>query len=247
MGLPSHAKKDSNMILNILNTTFYRQEELILDNFSMSVPKGSIYGLLGLNGAGKSSIIKLILNILTPTDGEIFIFEKELNRNNRNEILKEIGSLIENASIYDNLTVYENLYLSSLVLNIQSPEKRIQKVLELVGMTKFAHKRGETLSMGMKQRLGIGIALLSEPKFILLDEPQNGLDPLGIVEFRNLVKKLNKDLGVTFLITSHNLAELQQMVTHIGILHNKNIIFEDSIENIDTNSLEELFLIQTKA
>ncbi len=234
-------------MLNIKTLSFFRKNESILDNFTMNVPNGSIYGLLGLNGAGKSTIIKLILNILTPKEGEIFISGKVLNRQNRNKILKEISSLIENASIYDNLTVYENLYLSSLVSNIQFPKNRIKEVLELVGMTDFSHKKGENLSMGMKQRLGIGIALLSEPKFILLDEPQNGLDPLGIVEFRNLVKKLNKELGVTFLITSHNLAELQQMITHIGILHKKSMVFEDSIENIDANSLEELFLTQTKA
>lgn len=234
-------------MLNIKTLSFFRKDEKILEDFTMNVPNGSIYGLLGLNGAGKSTIIKLILNILIPAEGEIYVSRKILNRKNRNEILKEISSLIENASIYDNLTVYENLYLSSLVSNIQSPKKRIERVLALVGMTDFSQKKGENLSMGMKQRLGIGIALLSEPKFILLDEPQNGLDPLGIVEFRNLVKKLNKELGVTFLITSHNLAELQQMVTHIGILHNKNIVFEDSIENIDANSLEELFLTQTKA
>lgn len=234
-------------MLNIKTLSFFRKNENILDNFTMNVPNGSIYGLLGLNGAGKSTIIKLILNILTPKEGEIFISGKVLNRQNRNKILKEISSLIENASIYDNLTVYENLYLSSLVSNIQFPKKRIKEVLELVGMADFSHKKGENLSMGMKQRLGIGIALLSEPKFILLDEPQNGLDPLGIVEFRNLVKNLNKELGVTFLITSHNLAELQQMITHIGILHKKSMVFEDSVENIDANSLEELFLTHTKA
>ena len=212
----------------------------------MTIPNGSIYGLLGLNGAGKSTIIKLILNILTPKDGTIFLLERELNRINRDEILQEVGSLIENASIYDDLTAHDNLHLSSLLFNLESPKTRIKEVLELVGMTNFAHKKGQNLSMGMKQRLGIAMALLPNPKFILLDEPQNGLDPVGIMEFRNLVKKLNTDLGVTFLITSHNLTELQQMVTHIGILHNKTMVFEDTIENIDTDSFEELFLAQTK-
>lgn len=232
--------------LEIKNLVFLRKNEVILDNFSINVPNGSIYGLLGLNGAGKSTIIKLILNILTFQEGSIFLLGKELNRYSRNDLLQEVGSLIENTSIYENLTAYENLYLFSLLLNIKSPENRINDVLELVGMSKFANKKGEKLSMGMKQRLGIGVALLTKPKFILLDEPQNGLDPIGIVEFRNLVTSLNKNLGVTFLITSHNLAELQQMVSHIGILHNKHIIFEDAIENMNSVNLEELFLTQTK-
>jgi gallidermin-class lantibiotic protection ABC transporter ATP-binding subunit len=200
------------------------------DRISVKVEKNSIYGLLGPNGAGKSTFLKMITGMLKPTSGEILFNGKSMTRKD----LAYIGSLIEQAPIYENLTARENLKVRTLMYGL--PEYRINEVLESVDLKNTGKKRAGNFSMGMRQRLGIAIALLNNPKLLILDEPTNGLDPIGINDLRKLIKTFPEQ-GITVIISSHILSEIQQVADHIGIIVNGKLMYQEELfisENIET-------------
>lgn len=203
------------------------------DKISIKVEENSIYGLLGPNGAGKSTFLKMIAGMMEPTAGEIFFEGKVIERKD----LSKIGSLIENAPIYENLTARENLKVRALMYGL--PDKRINEVLEIVNLKNTGKKRAGNFSMGMKQRLGIAMALLNNPKFLILDEPTNGLDPVGINDLRELIRIFPKQ-GITVLISSHILSEIEQIVDHIGIIVNGKLMYQGELSK--SENLEALFM-----
>ena len=214
-----------------LNKSYKKQE--VNKDISLLVPKNSIYGLLGPNGAGKSTLLKMLTGMINPTSGEIIYKEKPWSRND----LLEIGSLIEQSPIYENLTARENLKVRTLLYNL--PDSRIEDVLEIVNLTNTGNKKAGKFSMGMKQRLGIAIALLNNPKLLILDEPTNGLYPIGIGDLRELIKSFPKK-GITVIISSHILSEVEQIADYIGIIANGQLWYQEKVqEDID---LEKLFL-----
>lgn len=214
-----------------LNKSYKKQE--VNKDISLLVPKNSIYGLLGPNGAGKSTLLKMLTGMINPTSGEIIYKEKPWSRND----LLEIGSLIEQSPIYENLTARENLKVRTLLYNL--PDSRIEDVLEIVNLTNTGNKKAGKFSMGMKQRLGIAIALLNNQKLLILDEPTNGLDPIGIGDLRELIKSFPKK-GITVIISSHILSEVEQIADYIGIIANGQLWYQEKVqEDID---LEKLFL-----
>ena len=214
-----------------LNKSYKKQE--VNKDISLLVPKNSIYGSLGPNGAGKSTLLKMLTGMINPTSGEIIYKEKPWSRND----LLEIGSLIEQSPIYENLTARENLKVRTLLYNL--PDSRIEDVLEIVNLTNTGNKKAGKFSMGMKQRLGIAIALLNNPKLLILDEPTNGLDPIGIGDLRELIKSFPKK-GITVIISSHILSEVEQIADYIGIIANGQLWYQEKVqEDID---LEKLFL-----
>ena len=214
-------------------------KEKAVNHLNVKIKKGEIYGFLGPNGAGKTTTIRMLLGLIKPTSGTVHVFQKDL-KNERITILKQIGSLVENPSYYPHLTAVENLETVRIILGV--PKKRIFEVLEIVGLTDVAHKKVKGFSLGMKQRLGIATALLSEPKLLILDEPTNGLDPSGIIEIRQLIKRLPAECGMTILISSHLLSEIDQMATTVGIVSKGKLIFQDSIEAMRKFSQQNIVL-----
>ena len=214
--------------------------EIALNNINLKVVKGSIYGFLGPNGAGKTTTLKLILGLLKKQQGEILLFGKPLETD-RITILKDVGSLIESPSVYGHLTATENLTLLQKIY--QCPEARIQEVINLVGLTIAGNKKVHQFSLGMKQRLSIAIALLHNPKLLILDEPTNGLDPNGMIEIRELLLKLNKEENITILISSHLLSEIEKLVSHIGIINKGKLIVQGTLEELEKKQKETLQII----
>ncbi|WP_278379673.1 ABC transporter ATP-binding protein [Chryseobacterium arthrosphaerae] len=194
----------------------------ILNNISLNIPEGSIYGYLGRNGAGKSTTIKLLLGLLESDHDNVFFRNKSLKQH-RTEILANTGNLIESPCYYTKLTVFENLKYLDIIYGKGS--KRIDEVLELVDLHKEKKKKASALSMGMKQRLGIAMAIYNDPRLLILDEPLNGLDPQGIFEMRKLFQYLNEQ-GKTIFLSSHILSELEKTATHIGIIEGGKMIFQ---------------------
>jgi len=219
------------MVIDTERLTFNFGKQTVVKSLSLKVPEGSIYGFLGPNGAGKTTTIKLLLNLLKTQEGSIRIFDKEL-QSNRIEILSQIGSLIEQPAIYLHLSGKENLLNRALLLQIS--EKRVDDMLDLVHLTNAAHKKAGQYSLGMKQRLGIALALLSDPKLLILDEPTNGLDPNGIIEVRELLLRLVNHHQKTVFISSHLLAEVERMATHVGIINFGELMFQGSIDELQT-------------
>ena len=212
------------VILRTYNITKKYGEQLAVDNVNMTIKKGDIYGFIGQNGAGKTTLIRLITGLIHKSGGEIEL----LGANEENELNKArtmVGSLIETPSFYTNMTARENLEVSRLVRNIPG-KKCIDEVLELVGLKDVEKKKVKNFSLGMRQRLGIANALMGNPKLLILDEPINGLDPMGIVEIRELLKKINKEKDMTILISSHILSELSELATTYGIISNGKLIEE---------------------
>jgi len=214
-----------------LSFTFGKQQ--VVKSLALQVPEGSIYGFLGPNGAGKTTTIKLLLNLLKPDAGNINIFEQDI-KTNRINILSKIGSLIEQPALYQHLTGRENLLNRALLLQV--PAQRVEDMLDLVQLSHAANKKAGQYSLGMKQRLGIALALLADPKLLILDEPTNGLDPNGIIEIRELLKKLVAQHGKTVFISSHLLAEIERMATHVGIINNGAMLFQGSIADLQAIS-----------
>ena len=204
-------------------TKKYRQT-LALDNVDLKLEKGKIYGFIGQNGAGKTTLIRMITGLAFPTDGELKLWGKTGDMDLQ-EQRKRIGSLIEGPALYPYMTAYQNMEVQRIQRGI--PDKSIiEKTLKLVGLTDTGKKKVRNFSLGMKQRLGIAAALLNTPEFLILDEPINGLDPAGIVDVRNLIKKLNKEYGMTILISSHILEELYNTATDFIIIDKGRIIEE---------------------
>jgi ABC-type multidrug transport system ATPase subunit len=218
------------LVISTDGLTFDFGNQTVVKSLSLQVPEGSIYGFLGPNGAGKTTTIKLLLNLLQTQQGKIQIFGKDL-KTNRLEILAQIGSLIEQPAIYLHLSGKENLLNRALLLQIS--EARVNEVLNIVHLTDAANKKAGQYSLGMKQRLGIALALLSDPKLLILDEPTNGLDPNGIIEVRELLIKLVSEHKKTVFISSHLLAEIERMATHVGIINHGELLFQGSITDLE--------------
>lgn len=203
--------------------------ETALDDVNLTVETGSIYGFLGPNGAGKTTTLKLILGLLKKQRGDIFVFGEPFERN-RVEILRRTGAMIESPSIYGHLTATENLKVLQKVYNC--PKNRIAEVLQIVGLENTKNKKANQFSLGMKQRLSIAIALLNHPSLLILDEPTNGLDPNGIIEIRELLKTLANSEGITILISSHILSEIEKLVTHTGIINRGKLLFQGTLPEL---------------
>ena len=220
------------LILETKNLTKTFGKQKAVDSTSLKIKENSIYGLLGPNGAGKSTTLKMITGMIHKTSGEIFFEGHQWNRDD----LSDIGALIEMPALYENLSARENLKVRTLLLGL--PDSRIDEVLEIVSLKDTGKKKSGQFSLGMKQRLGIAIALLNNPKLLILDEPTNGLDPLGIQELRDLIRSFpNK--GITVILSSHILAEVEQTADHIGIINNGKLQYQNIINHDD--NLEELF------
>lgn len=200
---------------------------------SLQVPECCVYGLLGPNGAGKSTILKILTGILRPTGGKVFFDGHPWSRKD----LAEIGALVETPPVYENLTAWENLKVRALILGIA--DARIREVLELVDLADTGKKKAGAFSLGMKQRLGIGIALLNHPRILILDEPLNGLDPIGIRELREMIRKFPEE-GITVIVSSHILSEIAQTADHIGIIANGMLGYQGVMP--EEGHLEELFM-----
>jgi ABC-2 type transport system ATP-binding protein len=207
----------------------FSKDRKVLDDVSLHIPKGSIYGFLGPNGAGKSTTMRLLTGILPEQDTAIKIFDKPLQEQ-LPEVFDRIGSLVESPALYLHLSGYNNLKYIAKLRGI--PESRIAEVLELVDLQRDSKRKAKQYSLGMKQRLAIAMALLSEPELLLLDEPVNGLDPNGIQDIRRLLIKLNKEKGITIFVSSHLLAEIERMCTHVGIISNGKLRFEGTMEEL---------------
>ncbi|MBB6679328.1 ABC transporter ATP-binding protein [Cohnella lubricantis] len=202
----------------------------VVNGVNLQIGRGDIYGFLGPNGAGKTTTIRMLLGLARPTNGAIRIFGKDI-RKERLAILRKVGSLVEYPSYYGHLNAVENLEAVRRLLP-GVPKSRIDEVLSIVRLTNDARRAVKGYSLGMKQRLGIATALLGDPELLILDEPTNGLDPAGIQEIRELIKSLPKTSGVTILISSHLLSEVEQMATRVGIIAKGNLIYQDSIERL---------------
>lgn len=228
-----------NCIETINLTHKFSADETVLNNVNLQVKEGTIYGFLGPNGAGKTTTLKLILGLLKKQRGEILVFDKPFEKN-RKEILSKLGSMIESPSLYGHLTATENLQILQKVY--QCPKNRITEMLELVGLANTGRKKASEFSLGMKQRLAIAIALLHSPKLLILDEPTNGLDPNGILEIRELLKKLAHLEGITILISSHLLSEIEKLVTHIGIINYGNLLFQGTLTELISKQQQSSFI-----
>ena len=207
----------------------FSERETVLNDINLQVPNGSIYGFLGPNGAGKTTTLRLILGLLRKQEGAINVFNKPFDKN-RLEILKSTGSLIESPSFYGHLTATENLKILQKVY--RCPLKRVDEVLEIVGLQNTGRKKTSNFSLGMKQRLSIAMAILHNPSLLVLDEPTNGLDPGGIIEMRELLKKLNEEQKITIVISSHLLSEIEKMVSHIGIINKGSLLFQGTLSDL---------------
>lgn len=222
-----------DMILKTTGLCKEFKKQTAVNHVSLNIERNSIYGLLGPNGAGKSTTLKMITGILKPTQGTITFDGHKWKR----EDLQQIGALIETPPLYENLTAYENLKVRTTLLGLK-PE-RMKEVLQIVGLTDTGKKKAGQFSMGMKQRLGIAIALLNDPKLLILDEPTNGLDPVGTMELRELIRSFPQK-GITVILSSHILSEVQQIADHIGIIAGGVLSYEGELH--ENENLEQLFM-----
>ena len=209
----------------------------------LSVPEGSIYGFLGPNGAGKSTTLKMLLGLVRPTAGEIQVLGREMNRANRLAVLRQVGSLIESPSYYGHLTGEENLRIVQTLRGV--PEKNIREVLQIVRLDGQRGKKVAHYSLGMKQRLGLAAALLGFPRLLILDEPTNGLDPAGIQEMRELICSLPERFGMTVVVSSHLLSEIDQIADTVGIIREGELVFQDTLAALHGRSRHHLALRTT--
>lgn len=220
-------------ILQTHNLTKKYKKHLAVNGASMNIARGDIYGFVGENGSGKTTIIRLITGLIFPNGGDLTLFGVKNTDPAIYNARRKLGAIVESPSIYGNLSAYDNLKLQSAVLGI-SGDDRIRQVLEEVGLGELYgdKKQAGNFSLGMRQRLGIAMALLGEPEFLILDEPMNGLDPAGIVEIRELILRLNRQKGITFLISSHILTELSLVATKYGIISKGKILREITEEQL---------------
>lgn len=200
-----------------------------VSGINLHIPKGTVYGFLGPNGAGKSTTMKMFLGLTKPTSGS-FVIDGKKYPENRVEILKEVGSFIEAPAFYGNLSGEENLDIIRKILGL--PKSAVSEVLELVGLTQYKNRLMKKYSLGMKQRLGLASALIGKPPILILDEPTNGLDPVGIHEIRTLIRSLPQRFGCTVLVSSHLLSEVELMADYIGILNHGHLLFEGTLTEL---------------
>ncbi len=214
----------SDYVIETNNLSKIYSNEKVVDSINMHVERGKIYGLLGKNGAGKTTTMCMLLNLTYPSDGDIFLFGKDPKRYSR-EIYSKIGSIIETPGFYENLTAYENLKIIAKLRGDYNPYN-IDRVLEMVNLSSAKSKKFKDFSLGMKQRLGIAAAIMHSPELLILDEPINGLDPFGIKEIRALLKSLAHEFGITILISSHILSEIENIADVIGVM-DKGVLIEE--------------------
>ncbi|MCI9624477.1 MAG: ABC transporter ATP-binding protein [Lachnospiraceae bacterium] len=204
-----------------------------LEGLSIHVPKGSVYGLVGRNGAGKTTLIRLICGLQSPTSGEYILYGKRNTEKGITEARRRMGAVVETPSIYSDMTAEENIRQQYQILGIPSFDG-IRELLELVGLEDVGKKKAKNFSLGMRQRLGIAVALAGDPDFLILDEPANGLDPEGIIEMRELILRLNRERQITVLISSHILDELSRLATHYGFLDQGRMVKELSAQELES-------------
>ena len=212
-------------------------------HLDLTVPEGAVYGFLGPNGAGKSTTLKMILGLAKPTAGTVSVFGKPMEPHNRIQLLRQIGSLIESPSYYGHLTGEENLRIVQTLRG--APEQNIREVLQIVRLDGQKGKKVAHYSLGMKQRLGLAAALLGFPRLLILDEPTNGLDPAGIQEMRELICSLPKQFGMTVVVSSNLLSEIDQMADTVGIIREGELVFQDTLETLHARSQHQLALRTT--
>lgn len=227
----------NEMIIQTNQLTKKFGKSTVVDNVGLEIGKGAIYGFLGPNGAGKTTTIRMLLGLAKPTKGSVKIFGKEMKKD-KYSVLRRIGSLVEYPSYYGHLTARENLEAIRLLLD--APKSRIDEVLAIVRLSADANRPVKGYSLGMKQRLGIASALLGNPELLILDEPTNGLDPSGILEIRELIKSMPEEHGITVLVSSHLLSEIDQMATQVGIISKGRLIFQDSINALRMKSKSKI-------
>ncbi|APC81245.1 ATP-binding cassette domain-containing protein [Clostridium botulinum] len=221
----------SEYILKTTNLSKKYKKDFVVDSVNISIKRGEIYGFIGENGAGKTTFIRMITELVAPTNGEIKLFSKE-KADELGNVRKRIGALIERPAFYPYMTAYENLEAFRIEKGIPGKEC-IDKILKSVGLYEDRNKKLKNFSLGMKQKLALAIALLGDPEFLILDEPINGLDPMGIKEIRELLKKLNKEKNITMLISSHILGELYQLATCYGIIHKGKLMEQITLKELD--------------
>ena len=212
-------------------------------HLDLDVLEGSVYGFLGPNGAGKSTTLKMLLGLVRPTAGDIRVLGKKMDSKSRLAVLRQVGSLIESPSYYGHLTGEENLRIVQTLRNV--PEKNIREVLQIVRLDGQRGKKVAHYSLGMKQRLGLAAALLGFPRLLILDEPTNGLDPAGIQEMRELICSLPGQFGMTVVVSSHLLSEIDQMADHVAIIREGELVFQDTLEALHGRSRHHLALQTT--
>lgn len=232
-------------ILVIQNLSKHYGDQVALDSLSLKLKKGEIYGLIGQNGAGKSTLIKLITQIIAPSQGTVSILGSRTPKE-WTTALHHVGSVIETPVAHQHLSAYDNLRFYCLDRGIKKPDNLIKETLDYVGLSQTGAKKFRDFSLGMKQRLGIAIAILSRPDLLILDEPINGLDPVGIQEFREMVLRLNHELGMTLIISSHILSELYLVASRFGFIHQGRLIQELSKEDFDRESGDYIILQSQK-
>ena len=225
------------IVLKTENLTKRFREKVAVNRVNMTIARGDIYGFIGKNGAGKTTTMKLVLGLTFPDEGKIELFGGE----NPERARKKIGSLIEAPGVYKNCTAYENMKRFAILSG--TTDRDIRECLRLVGLTNAGNKKAAEFSLGMRQRLGIAVALLGAPQFLVLDEPVNGLDPEGIKEIRDVILRLNRERGVTFLISSHLLDELAKVVTKYGIISDGVLLEEITPKDLERRSRSGLKLV----
>jgi len=232
----------NNTILEIKNLSKKSGSSYRVKNLSMSIPKSCVYGFLGPNGAGKTTTLKMILGLIKKDAGEIKMFGEDVSSKNLLALLHKTGSLIENPGGYPHLNGLENMQIIAKLKGVNETE--IEKALKTVRLYEQKDKKLGAYSLGMKQRLGIAMALLGDPKLLILDEPSNGLDPAGIMEIRNLITSLPKERGMTVLISSHLLNEIEQMADYVGIIHKGQMLYQGKLSELESTgkNLEQIFL-----
>ena len=218
-------------IIRVSHLTKQFKDTRAVDDLSFSVNEGDVYGFLGQNGAGKSTTIRMLLSLIAPSAGEITIFEKKLSTH-RSKILRQVGAVIEKPDLYKYLSAYDNLSIFAKMSNRMVTRELLMRQLEMVGLADRANGKVDTFSQGMKQRLGIAVALVHDPALIILDEPTNGLDPQGIADIRNLILRLSREMGKTVLISSHLLSEIELIANRMIILHKGKKMVEGTVAEL---------------
>src|SRR5262245_53764669 len=203
--------------------------QLAVENLNLTAPEAGVYGFLGPNGAGKTTTIRMLLGLIRPDAGEVRLFGAPLAADRRS-LMRLVGALVETPSLYPHLTGRENMEITRRLLN--APGKSIDNALEVVKLAQDANRRVREYSLGMRQRLGLALALLNKPKLLILDEPTNGLDPAGIHEMRDLIRRLPEEFGATVFLSSHLLSEVEQLATHIGIIHEGSLLFQGTLAEL---------------
>ena len=227
----------NNYLIETRGLTRRFGSQLAVDDLNLLVPAAGVYGFLGPNGAGKTTAIRMLLGLIRPNAGEVRLFGQSLNGNHR-AVMCRVGALVEAPSLYPHLTGRENLEVTRRLLG--SGRNLIELALATVKLTKDADRRVREYSLGMRQRLGLALALLNNPELLILDEPTNGLDPAGIHEMRDLIRRLPDEFGVTVFLSSHLLGEVEQIATHIGIIYEGHLLFQGTLSELQSKQQTQL-------